>query len=149
MDDALEGFVYYLRVERGRSDNTVEAYRRDLLRFISWLAGRGIVRPEDVDASDLADYLVYLHGEGLGARSVARARSSVRQLFKFLVQEHRLEGDPTIVVPETPPSLAKHEREYVEYVLAATGGNISEAARRLGLHRQSLQRKLRKYPPRR
>jgi len=58
------------------------------------------------------------------------------------------DGDPTITVPERPPSLAKHEREYIEYVLAATGGNISEAARRLGLHRQSLQRKLRKYPPR-
>jgi hypothetical protein len=46
-------------------------------------------------------------------------------------------------------ALARHEREYIEYVLASTGGNISEAARRLGLHRQSLQRKLRKYPPRR
>jgi two-component system response regulator RegA len=57
-------------------------------------------------------------------------------------------GDPNVLVPEQPPSLAKHEREYIEYVLAATGGNISEAARRLGLHRQSLQRKLRKYPPR-
>ena len=57
-------------------------------------------------------------------------------------------GDPSVMVPEQPPSLARHEREYIEYVLAATGGNISEAARRLGLHRQSLQRKLRKYPPR-
>lgn len=58
-------------------------------------------------------------------------------------------GDPTVTVPDHPPSLARHEREYIEAVLAATGGNISEAARRLGLHRQSLQRKLRKYPPRR
>jgi two-component system response regulator RegA len=45
------------------------------------------------------------------------------------------------------PSLARHEREYIDYILAQCGGNISEAARRLGLHRQSLQRKLRKYPP--
>jgi two-component system response regulator RegA len=58
-------------------------------------------------------------------------------------------GDPNVAVPESPPSLARHEREYIEYVLASTGGNISEAARKLGLHRQSLQRKLRKYPPRR
>lgn len=62
---------------------------------------------------------------------------------------HAERGDPNVLVPEQPPSLALHEREYIEYVLAATGGNISEAARRLGLHRQSLQRKLRKYPPRR
>ena len=48
---------------------------------------------------------------------------------------------------DTVPSLARHEREYIEHVLEQCGGNISEAARRLGLHRQSLQRKLRKYPP--
>ncbi len=60
----------------------------------------------------------------------------------------KIAGDPTVPLPDSPPSLARHEREYIEYVLAGTGGNISEAARRLGLHRQSLQRKLRKYPPR-
>ena len=49
---------------------------------------------------------------------------------------------------EESPSLARHEREYIEYVLAECDGNISEAARRLGLHRQSLQRKLRKHTPR-
>ncbi len=58
-------------------------------------------------------------------------------------------GDPLVAIPDQPPSLARHEHEYIEQVLSATGGNISEAARRLGLHRQSLQRKLRKYPPRR
>lgn len=45
------------------------------------------------------------------------------------------------------PSLARQERDYIEHVLEQSGGNISEAARRLGIHRQSLQRKLRKYPP--
>lgn len=60
----------------------------------------------------------------------------------------RTGGDASVPLPDQPPSLARHEREYIEHVLAAAGGNISEAARRLGLHRQSLQRKLRKYPPR-
>jgi len=49
---------------------------------------------------------------------------------------------------EEYPSLARHEREYIEYVLSECDGNISEAARRLGVHRQSLQRKLRKHTPR-
>jgi len=62
---------------------------------------------------------------------------------------HQQEADASVAAPDDTPSLASHEREYIEYVLASTGGNISEAARRLGLHRQSLQRKLRKYPPRR
>ncbi len=47
------------------------------------------------------------------------------------------------------PSLARVEWEHINRVLADSGGNISEAARRLGLHRRSLQRKLSKYPVRR
>jgi two-component system response regulator RegA len=45
------------------------------------------------------------------------------------------------------PSLARAEWEHIQRVLADCGGNISEAARRLGLHRRSLQLKLRKHPP--
>lgn len=45
------------------------------------------------------------------------------------------------------PSLARAEWEHINRVLSDCGGNISEAARRLGIHRRSLQRKLQKYPP--
>ncbi len=45
------------------------------------------------------------------------------------------------------PSLARAEWEHIQRVLTDCGGNISEAARRLGIHRRSLQRKLHKYPP--
>jgi two-component system response regulator RegA len=58
------------------------------------------------------------------------------------------EDDEPIPIPDEFPSLYRHEREYIEYVLAQCDGNISQAARRLGLHRQSLQRKLRKFSPR-
>jgi two-component system response regulator RegA len=47
------------------------------------------------------------------------------------------------------PSLARVEWEHINRVLADSDGNVSEAARRLGLHRRSLQRKLSKYPSRR
>ena len=46
------------------------------------------------------------------------------------------------------PSLARAEWEHIHRVLVDCGGNISEAARRLGIHRRSLQRKLQKYAPR-
>ncbi len=64
--------------------------------------------------------------------------------------ERALMGDDTdedIPIPDEFQSLYRHEREYIEFVLAECEGNISQAARRLGLHRQSLQRKLRKYTP--
>ena len=47
------------------------------------------------------------------------------------------------------PSLARTEWEHIQRVLTDVNGNVSEAARRLGLHRRSLQRKLSKYPPNR
>lgn len=50
--------------------------------------------------------------------------------------------------PADRASLARHEREYIEYVLAECGGNISKAAEWLGVYRQSLQRKLKKFTPR-
>ncbi len=56
---------------------------------------------------------------------------------------------PLEAVPgnEPAPSLARAEWEHINRVLTDCGGNISEAARRLGIHRRSLQRKLQKYPP--
>jgi two-component system, response regulator RegA len=50
--------------------------------------------------------------------------------------------------PATVPSLARVEWEHIQRVLADCGGNISQAAKLLGVHRRSLQRKLGKYPPR-
>lgn len=55
------------------------------------------------------------------------------------------EGGDGTAADSGAPSLARNEREYIEYVMAQCGGNVSRAARVLGLRRQSLQRKLRKY----
>ena len=55
---------------------------------------------------------------------------------------------PVITSSEIPvPSLARLEWEHIQRVLSDCGGNISEAARRFGIHRRSLQLKLRKTPP--
>ncbi len=53
---------------------------------------------------------------------------------------------PTVLEIETP-TLARAEWEYIHRILSDCGDNVSEAARRLGIHRRSLQRKLQKYPP--
>jgi len=49
--------------------------------------------------------------------------------------------------PETVPTLARVEWEHIQRIIADCDGNISQAARLLGIHRRSLQRKLGKYPP--
>ena len=54
-------------------------------------------------------------------------------------------SDDGLHIPEIKPTLARQEREYIESILTECQGNISMAAKVLGLHRQSLQRKLRKF----
>jgi len=51
-------------------------------------------------------------------------------------------------LPASVPSLGRVEWEHIQRVLTDCGGNVSQAAKLLGLHRRSLQRKLSKYPPR-
>lgn len=84
----------------------------------------------------------------LGAHDYLTKPTSVAAIEQAFLGNRKHAADlSTADSDDILPSLARHEREYIEHVLENCNGNISEAARRLGLHRQSLQRKLRKYPP--
>lgn len=122
MDDAVEGFLYWLTVERRRSPHTVAAYRADTLRFAAWLAEQGISSPSEVGHDTLGRYLVHLRGTGLGLRSVARARSALAQFFKFCMKEGVIEADTTAIVeaPRFPQPLpAVLDAAQVEALLEA------------------------------
>jgi len=98
--------------------------------------------------------IVVLTGYG----SIATAVQAVKQgAFNYLTKPVHVDdllqifrGEPlrTEAAASAGQTLARREREYIEWVLAQCDGNISRAARQLGLHRQSLQRKLRKFTPR-
>jgi len=81
----------------------------------------------------------------IGAIGYLMKPTDVDEVERALLDENEI--DTEVPIPTEFQSLYRHEREYIEFVLAECGGNISQAARRLGLHRQSLQRKLRKYTP--
>jgi len=83
----------------------------------------------------------------LGATSYLTKPVDFENVLHALLSGETIPNDE-VPIPQEFQSLYRHEREYIEYVLTRCDGNISEAARRLGLHRQSLQRKLRKYTPR-
>jgi len=59
---------------------------------------------------------------------------------------HRDEGDSNVAIPTRPLSVARLEWEHIQKVLAECDGNVSETARRLSMHRRTLQRKLNKRP---
>jgi two-component system response regulator RegA len=70
-----------------------------------------------------------------------------RILAAFATREE--DARPHAVKEEDPPSLGRVEWEHIQRVLAECEGNVSRAARALGMHRRSLQRKLQKFPPKR
>lgn len=82
----------------------------------------------------------------LGARHYLTKPAEVDEILAAL---DRGAGDAGIPVAEQPLSVGRLEWEHLQKVLGECGGNISEAARRLGMHRRTLQRKLGKRPARR
>lgn len=116
----------------------------------------GLELVRDLKAIDPATKIVVLTGYGSIATAVDAMRlGATHYLSKpadaddILASFLRAEGEPLAAAPSDhrAPSLARAEWEHISRVLSDCGGNISVAARRLAIHRRSLQRKLAKYPP--
>ena len=90
----IQAFLEMLGVERGASANTIDAYRRDLAGYASYLSsyGRPLLAAE---AADVSGWLTASSAAGLSAASRARGLSAVRQLYKFLLAEGHVAADPT------------------------------------------------------
>src|SRR6201990_1767342 len=84
-------FLDMLAAEQGAGDNTLDAYRRDLEDFSSFLSRAGLGFA-NVETEALRDYLADLDTRGFKSSSVARRLSAMRHLFRFLLNE-RIRGD--------------------------------------------------------
>ena len=84
----------HIRVERGLSSRTVEAYARDLADFFDSL-GEQEPHLEEVGEEHVLHWLRLRTQKGLAASTQARGLVALRQLFRFLVSEHVLDADPT------------------------------------------------------
>jgi integrase/recombinase XerD len=155
-ESVVRGFLDHLAVERGVATNTLHAYRRDLARYLDYLAAREVGSVADVDALTVSGFLGYLR-EGdaehpaLAASSVARAVAAVRGLHRFALVDGLVAVDvsrevrsaaPPRRLPKAIPiedverlleaagyagtSLAMRDRALLE-LLYGTGARISEA----------------------
>jgi integrase/recombinase XerD len=152
----VRGYLDHLAVERGVATNTLQAYRRDLTRYLKYLAARGVESVADVDAPAVSGFLAHLRtGDAdhpaLSASSVARSVAAVRGLHRFALDEGLVPVDvsrdvrtaaPPRRLPKAIPvedverlldaagyagtALALRDRALLE-LLYGTGARISEA----------------------
>jgi integrase/recombinase XerD len=91
----FEQFHDYLTYERGLSERTVAAYRRDLERWRDIVVEAGAHGPDEVTVGHLRQWVFALKESGLAASSIRRAQSAVRTYFGFLLAEGAISVDPT------------------------------------------------------
>jgi len=90
----LQRFLDYLRVERNLSRNTVEAYERDLRKYLNFLEKRRVSSFEQIDPEMILGFVSHLRRAGLASSSASRSLSAVRTFHRFLVAEGLAERDP-------------------------------------------------------
>ena len=130
-DRQVHGYLRQLAIERGLSDNTIQAYRRDLSRYQRFL---GDVAIDEVRRDQVTAFLASLmEGENAVSKSsAARMLSSVRSFHRYLRDEGILELDVTADVkpPKLPMSLPKAITiDQMNAVLASTDGDEPQAIR--------------------
>ncbi|GAB4248990.1 MAG: site-specific tyrosine recombinase XerD [Saprospiraceae bacterium] len=110
----VKGFEAYLKLERSMSDNTVQAYVRDVSKLVSFMELNQIsVSPEKISSETLEQFLFWLNGLCLDIRSQARILSGVKAFFKYLLMEDVREDDPTEMLEM--PKLGRKIPEVLSY----------------------------------
>lgn len=104
--DIVSRYRRYLKLEKGYSVNTLDAYMRDVDKLFCYLAVEQ-VDVLDVKLEDLEHFAAFISDLGIGPRSLARILSGVRQFYRFLVIDGYLEVDPTELLesPKQPDHL--------------------------------------------
>jgi integrase/recombinase XerD len=92
---AVETFIDHLRFERSLSEETVAAYRHDVLRMASFARTLGRAAPGEITTDDLRRLIMTLKELGLAPTSIARNISALRTYFRFLLGENEVVADPS------------------------------------------------------
>jgi len=112
VSDQIEAFLEMLVAERGSSPRTVESYRRDLTDFEAFLKCKGTTLVK-AKRADLEAYMRQLAMNGLAPKTQARRLSAIREFYRFLFSENRIQKNPTdyLLSPKIGKALPKYLSE--------------------------------------
>lgn len=95
-NDLLDRFTTHLQLERGVSSNTVEAYHEDVRKLINYCSDSGI-KLEEITLDQLQLFAAECYDLGIAVRTLARIISGIKSFFHWLIHEHYLDADPTLL----------------------------------------------------
>jgi tyrosine recombinase XerD len=133
MQELLAKYFNYLLIERGVAQNTLEAYSRDLRRFLLFVQEqKGLTQLPEVTPEVIIEYLTQIKREGLSANSMNRSLAAMRGFYKFLLQEKKIEQTPLANIElakvwmRLPDTVSKEE---MNVILAQPGDQTAFALR--------------------
>lgn len=103
MQNELEDYLHYLRVERGLSENTITSYHQDLVAFAQYLTTQQIKSWREVDRYVVINYLATLQEQAKAKNTIIHVVSTLRHFFRYLAGEGLISEDPMLKV-DTPKS---------------------------------------------
>lgn len=106
MQDIVDEYLRFIQIEKGLSENTIAAYRRDLNHYLNYLAAQKISNLDFINRQIVQQWFGVLHDEGRSTKSIARFTSTIRSFHQFALREKYAAKDPTVLI-ETP----KYERK--------------------------------------
>ncbi|GAB2573993.1 integrase/recombinase XerD [Gracilibacillus alcaliphilus] len=107
MQYPVEEFFHYLQIERGLSDNTLQAYKRDLSNYYQFVREQQQRTDwHQVTRHDIMQFLYQLNDQGKSSATIARMLSTLRLFHQFLIREYQLKDDPSLHI-ETPKANRK------------------------------------------
>lgn len=92
----MELFIDYLENIRKLSNNTIQSYRRDIAQFITYIRNKKTIKYENASPTVILDYMMHMQNQGKAASTVSRSLASIRAFYRFLVDRHISESDPTL-----------------------------------------------------
>ena len=111
MTKQLEDFINYLEYERNYSNNTIIAYKNNVLQLVDYLNTNKINDLKKVDYDTIRNYLSYLHGKKYEAKSISRMISSLRSFFKYLKANNIISNNPMLLISN--PKVEKKLHKYL------------------------------------
>ena len=107
METHFQDYLTMLRVERNLSPQTLDAYERDVGKYLSFLVGQNVSSLDNISQMHIREYIRSLNAAGLSPASVARNFSSIKTYHKYLSAENLVKKNPTLVLssPKIPKKL--------------------------------------------